>query len=325
MSNSHLDVKETEIKEKITTLPSGVSHSFDTGYAIAYGVDEAIMIRNLQFFITCNANRGNNFHEGRFWTYDKLKDFPNHFPYWTSKQIRRIIDSLVDQGVIIKGNFNTQWSDQTCWYAFKDEANFIKHVKTQVSDNKPTTEMPKRATDRCPNENLTDAQMGNSLYVSSPITASLSSSSSLKVPTSPESKSAKASEVEVPKKRISSDFSPKIREVGQKILDLISQVKEDWPVPKNLFPFLTQIDLMIRLDKRDPQKMQDVFAWALSDSFWCDKMIKPNPAKYLREKFDQLEMKMNAKPPKKERRFAPCSTGEVLKGDLYKEFKRTAL
>ncbi len=60
---------------------------------------------------------------------------------------------------------------------------------------------------------------------------------------------------------------------------------------------MTHVDFLLRLDKRDAELLISVFSWALADSFWCDKMYKPNPAEYLRKQFDQLEMKMKAKPP----------------------------
>ena len=125
------------------------------------------------------------------------------------------------------------------------------------------------------------------------------SSSSLKVPEEP--MPAEAGEMEKDKsskpKREKPDFSPKIREVGNQMINSLTRTKEDYVPPKNLTAFLTEVDFILRLDKRDPVKILDVFNWALADSFWADKMFKPNPAKYLREKFDQLEMKMNAKPP----------------------------
>lgn len=126
------------------------------------------------------------------------------------------------------------------------------------------------------------------------------SKSSLKVPA--EEGAAKAAEIESKPsqkpKREKPEFPPKAREVGTEMINSLTQAKSDYLPPQNLFPFLSEVDFLLRLDKRAPEKVMDVFNWALSDSFWADKMYKPNPAKYLREKFDQLEMKMNAKPPK---------------------------
>lgn len=279
--------------------PSGISHAFDTGYAIAYGVEEAIMIRNFQYFITSNANRGQNFRDGRFWTYDKLEDFPNHFPYWSVKQVRRILASLIEQGIVIKGEFNERWSNRTLWYAFKDQDKFIKNIKVPKTPLPQSPDLPKRANENCPNGQMSAAQTGNCIIDTTTIPTAISSSSSLKVPAEP--MAAEAAEMEEKKsskpKREKPDFPPKVRELANQMVNSLIRTKPDYVPPKNLSALLTEVDFILRLDERDPVKIMDVFNWALSDSFWADKMFKPNPAKYLREKFDQLEMKMNAKPP----------------------------
>lgn len=182
-------------------------------------------------------------------------------------------------------------------------------------------DLPKRATESCPNGQLTDDQSGICYNDTTTIPSTISSSS-LKVPEEPVV--AKATEVESkpsPKpKREKSDFPPKVRELGNQLINSLTRIKEDYNPPKNLTPFLTEVDFLVRLDKRDPQKVIDVFSWALADSFWADKMFKPNPAKYLREKFDQLEMKMKAKPPvnpnQVDRRLRD-EAGEVV--DQYKD------
>jgi len=117
--------EKIEVNPSAQVFPSGISHAFDTGYAMAYGVEEALMIATLQHFIITNARSGHNFREGRYWTYDRLENFPNHFPYWSKHQVYRILKSLIKQGVIIVGSFNKGWSDRTRWYSFADHANFI--------------------------------------------------------------------------------------------------------------------------------------------------------------------------------------------------------
>lgn len=134
---------------------------------------------------------------------------------------------------------------------------------------------------------------------------------SLKVPEEPGVAKATETETVSPSKppREKPEFVPRVRELGNQMINSLTNTKEDYLPPKNLTAFLNEVDFLLRLDKRDPQKALDIFNWALSDSFWCDKMFRPNPAKYLREKYDQLEMKMKAKPTeqKRERKFAPCS------------------
>lgn len=280
------------IVNKNEVHPSGVSNSFDTGYAIAYGVDEAIMIRNLQFFITMNANRGHNFKEGRFWSYDKLNDFPKHFPYWTIKQVRRVISSLIKQDVIIKGSFNNSWSDRTSWYAFKDENKFIKHTMPPELIPAETPDLPKRANDKCPNEQLTFAQMGNSINDTT-LSSTLSHSSSLKVSEDQSSFPAKAGEK---RKKISSDFSEEIKQLADAVIGAIVAAKPNFAVPKSLISLMTSLDFMVREDRRDPQKILDVLRWALTVDFWRPQMMKADVAKFIRPRFDDLEERMKVTP-----------------------------
>ena len=97
-----------------------MTYQFDTDIAALYGVDESIMIYNLSFWIRKNEANGKHFHDGRFWTYNSIEAFTKLFPFWTARQIRRILKSLEEKGVIVTGNFNTSAYDRTTWYAFGD-------------------------------------------------------------------------------------------------------------------------------------------------------------------------------------------------------------
>lgn len=86
------------------------------------------MITNFQYWITQNAANGRNYHEGRYWTYNSYNGFAKIFPYWSAKQIRRIVAGLVDKGVLIVGNFNVKHYDNTAWYAFTDAIAWVGEV-----------------------------------------------------------------------------------------------------------------------------------------------------------------------------------------------------
>lgn len=102
-----------------------MEYSFDIETAKQYGVDEAIMIKNFQFWINKNKACNTNFYDGHYWTYNSHKAFTILYPFWNHDQIRRIIKSLINQGVIITANYNTNAYDRTLWYAFKDEKIFL--------------------------------------------------------------------------------------------------------------------------------------------------------------------------------------------------------
>lgn len=103
----------------------GVHHSFDADVATELkSLDLAVLIHHLQYWIRHNAKTGKNFHEERTWTYQTLKDIAAHFPYWSHKQVERLMIKLVELEILIKGNFNNSAYDRTVWYAFKNEERF---------------------------------------------------------------------------------------------------------------------------------------------------------------------------------------------------------
>jgi hypothetical protein len=100
-------------------------HSFDTEHARLYGLTEAVLIANFQFWIVKNRANGENLIDGRTWTYNSVRAWAEIFPYFTVDQVRRGIGSLVKQGILVSGNFNASAVDRTKWYAFEDEKAFL--------------------------------------------------------------------------------------------------------------------------------------------------------------------------------------------------------
>ena len=97
-----------------------MEHHFNTEYALKYGIEEAIVINNLQFWITKNRANKKHFIENRTWTYNSYKAFSEIFPYWNEHKMKRILDSLVEKEILLRENYNKSGYDRTCWYAFKD-------------------------------------------------------------------------------------------------------------------------------------------------------------------------------------------------------------
>lgn len=97
-----------------------MEHSFNVELASIYGIEEAILIQNLFFWINKNVANNKNFNEERYWTYNSTKAFSELFPYLNESKIFRILKKLQDNDIIIKGNFNKEKFDRTAWYAFTD-------------------------------------------------------------------------------------------------------------------------------------------------------------------------------------------------------------
>ncbi len=97
-----------------------MNHNFDIYIATKHGVNEAIFLNNMAFWIQKNQGNERHFYDGRYWTYNSQKAFSELFPYWSRQNIRTIIKSCIDQDLIIKGNYNKISYDQTQWYAFTE-------------------------------------------------------------------------------------------------------------------------------------------------------------------------------------------------------------
>lgn len=98
-----------------------MEHSFNVDIARECGIEEAIFIHNMYFWIKKNAANNVHLYDGRRWTYNSVKAYAELFPYMNENKIYRIIKSLANNDIIIKGNYNENKYVQTSWYAFTDK------------------------------------------------------------------------------------------------------------------------------------------------------------------------------------------------------------
>jgi hypothetical protein len=96
-------------------------HSFDTSIAAKYGVNVAIFLNNMIFWLNKNIANEKHFYDGKYWTYNSVKAYARLFPYWSEKQVRTIIDHCVKHNLIEKGNYNQNKHDKTLWYTFTEK------------------------------------------------------------------------------------------------------------------------------------------------------------------------------------------------------------
>lgn len=119
---SNLDAESEVIK---------MNHSFNVKVATKYGVNPAIFIENLVFWIQKNKANNKHFYDGHYWTYNTQKAFTEIFPYWTRQNIRTILNGLLKTGILLSGNYNRVKIDQTKWYTLSKD--FINAYYPEVS------------------------------------------------------------------------------------------------------------------------------------------------------------------------------------------------
>lgn len=102
-----------------------MEHSFDINIAKKYGINSAILLKNLHFWIEKNKANKENFYDNYYWTYNSRKAFAELFPYMNERQINYAMQKLIDNELVITGNYNKVAYDRTLWYAITDKGYSI--------------------------------------------------------------------------------------------------------------------------------------------------------------------------------------------------------
>lgn len=99
-----------------------MNHSFNIEIATEHGLEEAIVLENIVFWIRKNIANQKNYYDGNYWTYNSVNAFQELFPYLTESKIRRTLLKLESVGLLMTGNYNKIAYDRTKWYALTDKA-----------------------------------------------------------------------------------------------------------------------------------------------------------------------------------------------------------
>lgn len=104
-----------------------MKHIFDVGIAQQYGVNAAVLLENIGYWIKQNEANGTNFFDGTFWTFNSRRAYKELFPYMSERQIDTAFRKLIDDGLLMTGNYNKLAYDRTLWYALTQKGKCILH------------------------------------------------------------------------------------------------------------------------------------------------------------------------------------------------------
>ena len=93
-----------------------MNYHFNSKIAKKYGVNEAIFLQNISYWIMKNKANEKNFHDEYYWTYNSNNAFTKIFEFWSHQNIKTIIKNLIQKNIIKIGNYNKLGFDQTKWY-----------------------------------------------------------------------------------------------------------------------------------------------------------------------------------------------------------------
>lgn len=149
-----------------------MKHSFDIDLAEKYGIEAAVLLDNIAFWMINNKANNRNLHEGHIWVYNSTAALAELFPYMTKSKISRVLNRLESQGVLKSGNYNKSKYDRTKWYTIIEDSilqNYKLHFSNcKMENNKVqngklqiTTPIPDSITDNKPDKKNTNTFTGH--------------------------------------------------------------------------------------------------------------------------------------------------------------------
>lgn len=114
-------------------------HFFLTDDAERYGRDEAILLTDIRHWLRHNRDQqtGNTVHDGRQFFYSTQAEFQKRHPYYSLSQIRRILESLVTQGILIKGHYHRNSYLRDNWYTLDEPEFRLEALPDKICRNQP--------------------------------------------------------------------------------------------------------------------------------------------------------------------------------------------
>lgn len=121
----------------------------DRTLAKAIGLNEAIILQQIHYWLKINEAKKQNFYDGRYWTYNSISEWhKNDFSFWSEKTVARAFSKLEELNILIAGNYNADRRDRTKWYSIDYEI-LEQLVSVQMQKDK----MTECKQTNCPNAN----------------------------------------------------------------------------------------------------------------------------------------------------------------------------
>jgi len=93
-------------------------HQFNAVIAKRYGIHAALMSDYIWNEINENKFHGRACHNGQTWMRSSQMMFTAVMPYLSKHAVRRSIKKLIQDSILVRGEFNVSRFDRTAWYGF---------------------------------------------------------------------------------------------------------------------------------------------------------------------------------------------------------------
>lgn len=86
------------------------------------GLNEAVVIQQVHYWLKINEKKNQNYIHNRYWTFNSLKEWhENNFDFWSLDTVKRTFSKLEKMGILLVDNFNKDRRDRTKWYSIDYE------------------------------------------------------------------------------------------------------------------------------------------------------------------------------------------------------------
>lgn len=120
-----------------------------TDIACAYGLDVAVFVHNIVYWVEQNAANGSNFMDGRYWTYNSMDAFAKLYPMWSKDQVKRIINKCRENDLLLVGEYNENPYLRTKWYSPSDKLLALYGIEMTVDGIWRNRHMEEDETAQC--------------------------------------------------------------------------------------------------------------------------------------------------------------------------------
>ena len=98
-----------------------MNHSFDVNVACKIGLEKAILIQHIGYWLIKNKANHTCYKDGSYWTYTSSEALAEIFPYLNSRSIRRYMTELERDGYLKSAQFKKQNFWHIKYYALTNE------------------------------------------------------------------------------------------------------------------------------------------------------------------------------------------------------------
>ncbi|EDF9234399.1 hypothetical protein KD329_002913 [Salmonella enterica] len=295
----------------------------DLAYSI--GLNEAIALQQINYWL--QETKSGMESDGVRWIYNTTEQWLEQFPFWSESTLKRTFTRLKTLGVLKIEQLNKSQRDMTNFYTIDYESELLDEVK--VTESKRS----KCALPSGQNDTMEEVKVTHSIsskrtaVIRSKCTDDLTentteSTTENKTPSCPEASQPDA--LVNPNDFLSRHptavvFSAAKRQWGTqedltcaewiwgKIIRLYEQAAESdgelvRPKEPNWVSWANEVRLMCTQDNRNHRQICELYGRVNRDPFWCKNILSPSK---LREKWDELSLKLSASASKHEVREDP--------------------